>query len=359
MVSLAEDGTIVGIDTWRELDREAGVEFHAGLLLPGLVNVHCHLELSCLRGTIAPGCGLAAFVRELERLRPRLGSEACARAVAAADARMWHDGVSAVGDVAATEYAFETKTRSPILYRTFAEFGGLQRDPAALHDCVTSHPEVMSAPCIYISRTLPDALLRSLCRTGEAPLMIHFLDPTEEVISSDPEAGLGRPASRDDQKPVPYDVSAVERLIACVPRDRRVILVVHNCLVTQEVIDRVMDHFTVPVWWSLCPGSDRYLFRRRTPVELLRRNGLNICIGTDSLAANDSMSLLNELRLLGEEVPLAERLRWITSCGAAALGIGESMGSLEPGRRPGLVLLRGFDPVAMRLLPGSETIRLV
>ena len=65
------------------------------------------------------------------------------------------------------------------------------------------------------------------------------------------------------------------------------------------------------------------------------------------------------LRLLGEEVPLAERLHWITSCGAAALGIGESMGSLEPGRRPGLVLLRGFDPVAMRLLPGSETIRLV
>ena len=61
LLTLADDGTIVGIDTWRDPDRQAGVEFHAGILLPGMVNAHCHLELSCLRGAIPSGGGFAAF----------------------------------------------------------------------------------------------------------------------------------------------------------------------------------------------------------------------------------------------------------------------------------------------------------
>ena len=66
-----------------------------------------------------------------------------------------------------------------------------------------------------------------------------------------------------------------------------------------------MNHFTAPVWWCLCPGSNRYISRLVPPVELFRRNGLNICLGTDSLASNTALSLLGEMRHLGK-IPLAE-----------------------------------------------------
>ena len=151
--------------------------------------------------------------------------------------------------------------------------------------------------------------------------------------------------------------SPVERLVGSVPPTRSVLLV-HNCCVTQRTIDRVTAHFTAPVWWCLCPGSNRYISGLRPPVELLRANGLNICVGTDSLASNGALSLVDELRLLGDGVPLAERLLWVTAGGAAALGFGEELGEIAPGRRPGVVVLEGIDFSAMRLLPESRTTRL-
>ena len=93
-------------------------------------------------------------------------------------------------------------------------------------------------------------------------------------------------------------------------------------------------------------------------MELLRANGLNICVGTDSLASNGALSLVDELRLLGDGVPLAERLLWVTAGGAAALGFGDELGEIAPGRRPGVVVLEGIDFSAMRLLPESRTTRL-
>lgn len=106
------------------------------------------------------------------------------------------------------------------------------------------------------------------------------------------------------------------------------------------------------------PGSNRYISGLRPPVELLRANGLNICVGTDSLASNGALSLVDELRLLGDGVPLAERLLWATAGGAAALGFGDELGEIVPGRRPGVVVLEGIDFSAMRLLPESRTTRL-
>lgn len=356
-MSLADDGTVVGVDSWQELDREAGVEFHAGILLPGLVNAHCHLELSCMRGAIAAGSGFVAFLRAMRQMRGQYGQEERRRALAAADARMWHEGVSAVGDIAGTECAFETKAGSRIRYRTFAEFSGLQRDSLAAVETLLCHPGSSLTPHALYS--VQEAPFRTICQEGEAPLSIHFMESAEEDALFRGEGALSMwYASEGWRCDFLHYGSAVERLVASIPHDRRVILV-HNCFVTQETIDRIMAHFTVPVWWCLCPGSNRYLSDLRPPVELLRANGLNICVGTDSLASNDSLSLLHELRLLGEEIPLVERLRWVTEGGAAALGLDAELGRIEVGRRAGLVLLRGLDLSAMRLLPDSTTIRLV
>ena len=120
------------------------------------------------------------------------------------------------------------------------------------------------------------------------------------------------------------------------------------------------DHFTAPVAWALCPRSNIYISGLRPPVELLRRRGERICIGTDSLASNDSLSILEELKAL-PEVPLPEVLEWATLNGAQALGMETEAGSVEAGKRCGLVLIeniasRGGEP---RLTAESRSRRLL
>ena len=74
---------------------------------------------------------------------------------------------------------------------------------------------------------------------------------------------------------------------------------------------------------------------------MLLKRGASIALGTDSLASNDNLSMLDEIRLLGD-VPLAQALRWATLGGAEALGLEDELGSVEVGKRPGIVLLEGL-----------------
>ena len=151
--------------------------------------------------------------------------------------------------------------------------------------------------------------------------------------------------------------SPAERLVACVPHDRRVTLV-HDCCITQRDIDIVMGHFTAPVWWCLCPRSNRYISGLEPPVELLRRNRLNICLGTDSLASNDRLSVFEEMRMF-PGIPLPELLAWAAGGGAQALGMEDALGEIAPGRRCGLTVISGLDYGTLCLTPASQIHRIL
>ena len=145
--------------------------------------------------------------------------------------------------------------------------------------------------------------------------------------------------------------------MACVPHDRRVTLV-HDCCITQRDIDIVMGHFTAPVWWCLCPRSNRYISGLEPPVELLRRNRLNICLGTDSLASNDRLSVFEEMRMF-PGIPLPELLAWAAGGGAQALGMEDALGEIAPGRRCGLTVISGLDYGTLCLTPASQIRRIL
>ena len=157
------------------------MEFYSGILLPGMVNAHCHLELSCLRGAIPAGGGFAAFARGMGAQRGRFDEEQRRRAIEAADARMWREGVAAVGDVANGESTFAVKARSAIRYRTFAELFGLQSTSTAPVDGLLRHAATSLTP--HSTYSVPDALFRRICSGGDAPLSIHFMEsPAEEAL---------------------------------------------------------------------------------------------------------------------------------------------------------------------------------
>ena len=95
-------------------------------------------------------------------------------------------------------------------------------------------------------------------------------------------------------------------------------------------------------------------------IELLRRRGETICVGTDSLASNDSLSIVEELKAI-PDVPLPELYAWATINGARALGMESDMGSVEVGKRCGLVLTENLDSRdgSLRLASESRTRRLL
>ena len=218
------------------------------------------------------------------------------------------------------------------------------------------HPYTSLTPHSLYS--VQDAPLRAIAAEGDAPLSVHFMESPAES-----ELFARRGPLWEWYRKVGFTCdflhygSPAERLVASVPRDRRVILV-HNCCVTQHDIDVVMNHFTASVRWCLCPRSNRYISRLEPPVELLRRNRLDICLGTDSLASNDRLSVFEEMRMF-PEVPLPELLSWAAEGGAQALGMEAELGEVAPGRRCGLTVVSGLDYDTMRLTPASQIRRIL
>ena len=99
-------------------------------------------------------------------------------------------------------------------------------------------------------------------------------------------------------------------------------------------------------FFAICPLSNIFIHNALPPVELMRKNGLAIAVGTDSLSSNDDLDMVKELACLHEafpEVPMSEMLEWACLNGARFLGKEDELGSFAPGKRPGIVLVKDID----------------
>jgi cytosine/adenosine deaminase-related metal-dependent hydrolase len=421
VVTISDEGVIVDISTVSGaagLDGEAGVEFFGGILCPGFVNAHCHLELSDLQGLIPQGGGLTAFAQGMRRARekglPRAqnsaengpreaeieaengprkaensaengprkteiaaGKQECppsqTSSISFWDSKMHREGVAAVADICNGDSTFAVKRDSPVLYHSFCELFGLNADPKRAFDL---RDKALSAG---LNASVTPHSLYSLNRDAFAAavenenekklsLSVHFMESEEEADLFKRRGAMWQwyenqgfnpdfiaPEGENTNRSGHFR-SPAERLVAQVPPDRPVMLI-HNCAVTQRDIDIVTGHFTAPVTWVLCPRSNRYISKTTPPFQLLRKNGLRIAIGTDSPASNESLSMVREMAEI-KGVPLEELLMWATMNGAQALGLQNRLGSIEIGKSPGIVLLTGVNMQSLSLSENSAAIRL-
>lgn len=357
LVTLGGDGTILHIESCDDIDRQAGTEFYDGILVPGFINAHCHLELSHMRGLMPRRTGMAGFARAMSQLRNTAGDDARTAAAAAAAATMYSEGVQAVGDISNGQTSFAAKAQSPIRFANRAEIFGLGATAAAPSAALLAerYGAVRTPHSTY---SVSDSAFVQICRQGREPLSIHFLESPEEKELYQSRGELARwYGERGWSCDFLHYGTPAQRIAASVPADRSVMLV-HCCCVNQEDIDSIMSHFTAPVWWCLCPRSNDYITGLRPPVELLLRNGLNICIGTDSLASNDTLSMLAEIKALDGCMPLVEALHAATAAGAAALGF-DDLGAVRIGARPGLAVISGVDFQKGRLRDDASARRVV
>ncbi|MFI3304134.1 MAG: amidohydrolase family protein [Rikenellaceae bacterium] len=357
IIEIDSDGEIISIESVsrEDIDRTAGVEFYAGIMTAGFINAHCHTELSYLRGAIESGGGFATFASRIGEVRGNFTQEERLRAMRSAEAEMLREGIVGVGDIVNGDSSFEVKAQSDIQFRNFAELFGLRTTDIASVEGLLHYPTTSLTP--HSTYSLNDRLFRTIAESGDEPLSIHFMESSAEAELFE---GKGRLAEWYSKMGFECDFlhygSPAQRIVASTPQDRSVMLI-HNCCVTQRDIDLIMGHFTAPVYWVICPRSNRYISNLTPPTELLRTNQLNICVGTDSLASNWSLSMIEELRLLNN-IPLVERLDWATRKGAAALQF-DDLGDIEIGKRPHINILSGVDYTTMELTEKSRVRRII
>ena len=338
-----------------------GEEVMPGILVPGFVNAHCHVELSHLHGKFVKGTGMAGFIDQINALRDWAGKDVKTALVRKWMDRMWEDGVSAMADISNDDSSFEVKKDHRIYTRTFLEvFGsepemcdGVMSDVTALK-AVAEAAGIDAAPTPHSCYTMsPQLLSASAAAALESGFLSYHSQESQEeedlLLTGSGAMYENRKRSGMSTPPVTGESSLkyfIDRLAAVAepPYDAHILLV-HNVCLGQDDIDaarKVMNN----VFWAVCPLSNRFIHNALPPVQLMRDNGLEICLGTDSLSSNDDLDMMAELRCLRENfphVPASELFKWASANGAKFLGRQDVLGTLEEGKRPGIVLVTGLD----------------
>lgn len=371
IISTTDDGLITGIkDTGGSLEEEASVEYHNGIIVPGFVNCHTHLELSDMKGSIEKGGGLGQFVMEVREKR-NPSDEKALKAINEYDRVLYQTGTSAVADICNTPLSFDTKTKSKITYINLLEIFGI--DPARagkrigeikslLHQAQKQSLSAWIVPHSAYSISGPlFKELKLLIKDNEL-CSIHFLESQQErqLIKNgtgqlmDSYLSMGITTSMLKQRVK----SHLDVINSYIPGSCRLILV-HNTFAGDNEMEALAGRENT--WWCLCPRSNLYIENVLPPIEKLLSYKAPIVIGTDSLASNNTLNILDELIMLQSEFPhiaLNTLIMWACRNGAEALNLPQ-LGTIEVGKTPGLVLIEDCDLGNLRLLAGSKSKRLI
>ena len=377
IITLNDQGVVTQItDTHGEPDEKAGVEFYSGVITPGFINAHCHLELSHLRSTFPEKTGLPVFLKHVaENRNPeenRVFNEA-----RKADAELWQNGIIGVGDISNTNATFAIKSKSKIAYHTFIEALGFSpgRAEKAFGLSEEYFKEALKLNLIAsivphapysISKELFDKIADfALCRNSI--LSMH----SQESSAEDDLYILGRgEIFRHLTENLNLDLtsfrltgsSALESVIGWIPKECKLLLV-HNITTGQKDLDMIEQNRSLSqTWFVLCPESNLFIEDRLPDIELFRRNKLQICLGTDSLSSNRKLSVLEEMKTVQAHfpsIPFGELVTWATRNGAEALEMNDWAGTIEVGKRPGINLITGMNLQQVRLQPQSKIKKLM
>lgn len=361
-------------EDYRMAMQRTDLEKLEGVICPGFINAHCHLELSHLRGVIERGGGLPGFLQKVTQLR-HSDPEVINEAMVEADREMERGGIIAVGDISNNDRSIDVKRGSKLRYHTFIEAFDLH--PERADACFRQAEELrfkfdrkgLSASVVpHAPYTVSSALFKhinKLAYDSGAILTMHNQETSseEQMFKSGEGALLDFLKSQtkglyDAWNPSGY--SSLATAVAQLPKCNKLLLV-HNTFSTANDISWA-QLYSLLIWWCLCPKANLYIEGRLPDVRLFSKSGLKMAIGTDSLSSNDRLSVLDELKILSAyhpEIKFSELLSWATLSPAEFFSWHREIGSLEPGKKPGVLHLTGIDFENDRLLPDSEVNRII
>jgi cytosine/adenosine deaminase-related metal-dependent hydrolase len=373
-IVVLENNTIIEIiDTQGKIKEIAGMEFYNGVLIPGFVNAHCHLELSYLKDQIVQPENLADFITQIRKKRKNNLTKSDIKLLVHADNDMFAEGISAIGDISNNDISFELKTQSPVFYHTFIEIFGLAKENVQniisrslnLYQSITKqcHASVVPHAAYSVSPEL-FAEINRLAKQNNSMLSMHNQESKAENELFMTKSGTIYETVRNLQ----IDMSdfritgktSLQSVLHHFPKDNNLLLV-HNIYTNETDIDHTIYQDYNYVFWVLCPKSNLLIQKCLPDIHLFRRKQVVLCLGTDSLASNNKLSILEEMITIKKfypQIEFIELLNWATINGAKALNIADRFGSLEVGKTPGIALIEHFDFRNMCLSENSKARRI-
>ncbi len=341
-----------------------------GILSPGFINCHCHLELSNMKGHIPEKTGLVDFVFKVitERYHPEDG---ILQAISDAEDEMLENGIVAIGDICNNTLTIPQKQKQRLRYYNFIEASGwlpsmaqtrFERAVNLYKQFATADSELRtqnSSIVPHASYSVSENLWHIIQPYFENKVVsIHnqetkfedefFLEGTGDFIR------MYQMMKIDNSHHQPTKRSSLQSYFSKLEKAKNILLV-HNTFTRQDDIDFIRKTFNggSKTFFCLCINANRYIEDVFPPVEMLIKNNCNIILGTDSLASNWSLNILDEIKTILKKIPaipLEEILKWATLNGAKALNMENELGSFERGKKPGVVLIESSFSKAQRVL---------
>ena len=353
-----EAGTVENVVA--EKDAGDDIENFEGLISPGFINCHCHLELSHMKNVIESGTGLVDFLIKVVSLRGAVKEEMEA-AIHAADEEMYNGGIAAVGDISNTSDSLKIKLESKIQYHNFIEVLGFTDEKAksALQPYLKVYKDFCDAGLAEYTSVVPHApytISRSMFGlindlSQRKIISIHNQECMAEDELYQKKAGdffrLYHHLNINTDFFQPYNASSLQSYLPLLDKAKKVLLI-HNTFTQQDDIEFANRRSAInnqQVHWCLCANANLYIENKLPAVELFKQNDCNIVLGTDSYSSNRSLSILDEIKTLQKNfssLELKELLQWATLNGAKALGMDDTLGSFEKGKKPGIILVNSL-----------------
>lgn len=336
-----------------EKDAGENIQKLTGIISPGFINCHCHLELSHLKSVIPEHTGMVDFILGVlqNRFSPK---EIIQDAIEKAEAEMIENGIVAVGDICNTTNTINQKKKNNLYYHNFIEISGFVPQKAQerfdegekiYNEFVNHFPNsttlVPHAP-YSVSSNLFELISKS---SKEKISTIHNQESNEENEFFQKGTGdfirLYKSLGIDISFFSPTKKTSLQSVISYLNNTSKTILV-HNVFTSKNEVTEVNSIANTQFYLCLCVLANRYI-TNTFPTEIdFKANSKNVVLGTDSLASNRSLNILSEINAMKENyqnLSGAELLQFATFNGALALGIDNKYGSFKRGKQPGIILI--------------------
>ena len=353
LIIIDEEGQIKEIAKAEDHDI-ATVEKHNGVIVPGFINTHCHLELSHMKGKVDTGTGLIPFISNVVSYRD-IPQEEIMEAIKLGDEEMQREGIVAVGDISNKADTAPQKKISPIRYYTFVEMFDFLQDSwtekeyekyLEAYNAHEANSKNKKSAVPHAPYTVSRSLFKKINALNNSPstISIHNQEtaPEDELFLNKTGAfidfyeGFKIPLegfNKTTETSINYAMSNMDQA--------QTTLFVHNTQTKIEDIKKAL-RWNENVYWATCPNANLYIENQLPNYQAFIEAAANVTIGTDSLTSNWQLSIVEEMKTISKYqsyVDVQTLLKWGTLNGAKALGMDDQLGSLELGKIPGLNLL--------------------
>jgi cytosine/adenosine deaminase-related metal-dependent hydrolase len=367
VIILKNDGTIVDvIDPKNSIIYFDDVKKYEGVICPGFINTHCHLELSYLKNEISQKTTLPGFVKELVQKRNNFSEKERQIAINKAEQEMIENGIVAVGDIANGNSTFQLKAKQHIYYHTFLEVFEIADElakntfdkVAQLKTTYFNDKQISIVP--HAPYSVSKSLIKLIANQKDVLLSIHNQETESEKSFFKEKSGkLYEQMAAFNNKIEIWKNEKDGSLAHFLPHlpPPHALLLVHNTYTNKNDIAYVKQ-YNIPIYWCFCPKANLYIENTLPDFTLFENE--NCTIGTDSLASNDTLSVLEELKVITENsnISLEKLIQWATYNGAKYLNINKQFGSIAKEKKPGINLLTNIDLKELKLTKNTSIVKL-